>query len=238
MKTSGSSVGLKLISSALLLSAAGVAFAGGAVPAAPESHAIYAEVGGGFYHRNLQGNSVVGAKARNTDWDQGRIGGQVGLDVGYRFWKYLAGEVGYFWMQEQKTTFNKTTTYVTTSFAKGGNISFKSWAIYMAARANFEVALDWDVYAKLGVAYLRTDVDYRPNSSAAQEGSGSLWSPLFGVGISYEFSKNWSLGLDYAIFIGNTADNDPFFSNKLTSSSVHVPPLQRVTVNIGYSFEL
>lgn len=238
MKRVNFSVKSKIIGTTLLLSAAGIATAGSAVPATSDKHAIYAEIGGGFYHRNLEGNSVVGAKARNTDWTHGRMGWQAGFDVGYQFWKFLAGEIGYFWIQEQKTTFNKTTTYVNTSFAKGGSISFKSWAVYLAARANFEVALDWDIYAKLGVAYLRTDVDYRPSSSASQGGNGSLWSPLFGVGVSYEFSKDWSVGLDYAIFIGNAADKDPFYSNKLTSSSVHVPPLQRITVNVGYTFNI
>ena len=175
MKRKGFSVRSKIIGATLLLSAAGLASAGEALPATADKHVIYAEVGGGFYHRNLEGNSVVGAKASNTDWKQGRIGGQVGFDVGYQFWKFLAGEVGYFWMQEQKTTFNRATTYVNTSFAKGGDISFESWAVYLAARANFEVALDWDVYAKLGVAYLSTEVEYRPISSASQKGNGSLW---------------------------------------------------------------
>ena len=219
-----------------MFSAVGVVSAGEAISALPP--AVYAEIGGGGYYRNLRSDSVVGAQNRATHWAHGRMGWQAGGDIGYRFWKNIAGEAGFFWIQDQKMTFNSAVTYSGTSFARGAAINFKSWATYLAARANFEVFVDWSVYAKLGLAYVRTNVDYRPINSGTRTGSGSLWSPLFGVGLIYEMSKHWFAGLDYAIFIGNSANSDPYYSNRITGTGVHVPAFQRFTVNMGYLFEI
>jgi hypothetical protein len=229
MRTFFSSISSKIVGVVLLMSVVGAASAG---------PAVYAEIGGGGYFRDLKRNSVVGAQNKAASWDHGRMGWQAGFDAGYRFWKSVAGEVGFFWIQNQKLTYNSATTYSSMSFAKGGGINFQSWAMYLAGRFTVPVAVDWNVYAKLGLAFVRTSIDYTPTSSAAQSGSGSVWSPLFGLGFTYHFNQYWFVGVDYALFIGNSVTDDPYYSSKLASSSVHVPPLQRLTLNVGYLFEI
>jgi hypothetical protein len=229
-------VGFKIASLGLLLSMVSMALAGEATSVS--NPAVYVEVGGGAYYRNLRSDSVVGAENRVSSWDHGRMGWGAGFDAGYRFWKNIAGEAGFFWIQSQKMTFDSAVTYSGTSFARGADINFKSFAGYLAGRANFEIGVDWNIYGKLGLAYIRTHVDYRPISSGMQTGSGSLWSPLLGIGLTYEMSKHWFLGLDYSMFVGNSTNSDPHYANRITGTGVHVPTLQRITANIGYLFEI
>jgi hypothetical protein len=236
MKTFFSSLGVKMAAATVCVAAMGSVVAGEAV--SPTHPVLYAEVGAGGYYRNMRDDSVIGAQNKVSKWKQGRMGWQAGFDLGYRFWKDIAGEFGFFWIQNQKMTFRAAKTYGGVSFANGSTIELKSWAIYLAARADFEVALDWDIYGKLGLAYEHNRLDYRPLNSADQRGRGSLWSPLFGFGVVYHLSKHWFLGADYALIIGNSANDDPYYSSRLTGSDVHIPPLQRITVNVGYWFQI
>lgn len=218
------SMGKKMAAVALLASVVGTASAW---------PGIYGEIGGGGYYRDLKRDSVIGAQNKPTSWKHGRMGWQAGADVGYQFWKFFAAEVGYFWLQNQKMSYDSTTTYSGTSFPAGSEIEFKSWSVYAAARINVKILVDWSVYAKLGVAYINSHVDYRPKGAAAQSGSGSLWSPLVGVGLNYYITDYFFVGMDYAFFVGNSVKKDPFYASRLTGSDVHMPSLQRLTFNLG-----
>jgi hypothetical protein len=199
---------------------------------------LYAEVGGGGYYRNMRDDSVIGAQNKVTHWKEGRMGWQAGFDVGYRFWKTIAAEFGFFWLQNQKMIFNAPKTYSGVPFGTGSTIELKSWATYLAGRADFDIALDWGIYGKLGLAYVNNQLYYHPISAGNSQGSGSLWSPYFGFGVLYHLSQHWLLSLDYALIFGNNNNDDPYYSNRLSGSSVHIPSLQRLTLNVGYFFQI
>lgn len=200
--------------------------------------ALYVDAGLGGYSRDLRHNSVIGAQNRSNTWKHGRLGWQAGLDVGYQFKEAWAVEVGFFSIQDQKMTFDSAATYSGTSFAAGSNITFKTWGTYAVGRLTVPITVDWDVYAKLGLGYVRSKVTYSPLSSAATTGSGHVWTPVFGVGLNYLMGDHWAVGFDYAVFLGNSVRDDPYYSSQLAGSHVHVPSLQRITMNVGYLFEL
>ena len=200
--------------------------------------ALYVDVGLGGFSRDLRHNSVIGAQNRNTTWKHGRLGWQSGFDVGYQFKEALALEAGFFSQQDQKLTFDSVTSYSGTSFAAGSHINFKTWGGYAAGRLTVPVTVDWDVYAKLGLGYVHSKVAYQSGSSADETASGHAWTPMLGVGLNYLMGDHWAAGFDYAFFLGNSVNKDPYYAGQLTGSSVHVPPLQRMTVNLGYLFEL
>lgn len=228
-----------LVAVALMLTT-GVSLADSAVvePVSLTNPLLYAEIGGGGYYRNMRDDSVIGAQNKITEWKHGRMGWHAGFDMGYQFWKNIAAEFGFFWMQDQKMTFREAKTYGGVSFANGATIFEKSWALYLAGRATFEVGLDWDLYGKLGVAYAHNRFEYHPINTADLRASGSLWSPYLGVGLNYHLSKHWLLGMDYALIIGNSSNVDPYYSNRLTGSDVHVPSMQRLTINVGYELQI
>ena len=228
-----------------LLRQAAVMLAGlllGSVASAASNPAIYAELGVGGYYRDLTHNTVVGAQVQkaSTDvsWKHGRVGFQMSGDIGYRFWHNLSAEFGFFSYQNQELTFNSAYTYSGTAFSSDGTINFNSWGTYLAGKVEFQVDVDWLAYARLGVAYLRTKVSFNPISTSASTGSGHTWSPAMALGVSYAINPHWFTSFDYALYLGNGVKRDPYYAGNLSGNSIHVPPLQLFTLNVGYLFEI
>lgn len=201
----------------LLLGAAGIAsvavssaaLAGGPdVAPAPSYQAVYVEGNVGYAFQNWAG--IAGAVVTSN-----RRGGFTGgVDVGYQWSRYLAAELGWFWLPR----------------ARFGGIAgaprVTSWFAYLAAK--MMVPLPWvdnlDLFMKAGISWHRLSA--RLVGLAATAGTLNLWRPVFAVGLQYTFYQNWMANAQFMFVPGAVSFVNP------------VPHAYLLTVGLGYKFAI
>ena len=141
-----------------------------------------------------------GIAGTSSSVDNDKIGW--GLNLGYRFHRNWAGEIGY----REFGDFDYTT-----STPGGGNISgsYKANAWSLSGLYLFPIAgSNFTLYGKLGIA--RSDVNRDVNSQSpgltATGSNASRTGWLAGLGATYDFSRNWfaKVGWDHYDRIGDS----------------------------------
>jgi OOP family OmpA-OmpF porin len=118
-------------------------------------------------------------------------------------WKvYAGGKFNPYWgLEAGFTDFGKVN-------ASGGDT--KAWAAGLSLVGNLPIDR-FDLFAKLGGLYGRTDVHADP-STLFDTGHKSGWGWTYGVGADWNLSRNWAVRLDYdrykLDFVGGRQDLD------------------------------
>lgn len=217
----------------LVLSAAGVAsiamtsaFAGGVdqyqAPTVSDNTGLYIEGNLGYAQTNVRNGYFGDALYNGISYKNKNGGWTFGADVGYQFMRYLALEVGGFYLP----TF-KATGYT------GSSLKVKSWAGYGALKVIAPVTDQLDLFAKGGIGYMHVNASgtvwNTPESDGTVtglqgEGTVSNWDPMFAVGADYNFTNNLLVNATLTHFQGKS-------QNGLTFPSANL-----WTVGIGYKF--
>lgn len=84
----------------------------------------------------------------------------------------------------------------TASSAGNYDVKIELKAITADLMAHQHVHTNWDFFAKLGVAYWTTTLNYNDftNSGSADE---SKWGPHIGLGFNYKINDQWLLGVEW-----------------------------------------
>jgi opacity protein-like surface antigen len=149
-------------------------------------------------------------------------GGLAGrLAIGYQFNSNLAVELGYLQMSKLKSISPQAPNYLRTSLA------FRQNAIDVAAKGILPLNDKFNVYGKLGVAYLTNDTtisskSIKYNDNKALGLAQHNWAPEAGVGASYNVTPNAFIDTSWTHIqpLGKNRPNNVDF----------------VSVGIGYSF--
>jgi hypothetical protein len=127
-----------------------------------------------------------------------------GVDVGYRFSKHFAFEVGYLDLGEGTAKMVNTT-----GLDVRGDVRFAVRGETLGLVTLFPIGPKWETYGKLGVLF--QDVDFRLSGtqagvpftlSSSSKREGKLYLE---TGVSYRFDEHWkaSLGLTHLSDIGD-----------------------------------
>jgi len=135
----------------------------------------------------------------------------LGVFGGYQLNQYIAFEAAYLKLGEAKATYLETgveQTYI------GSMQGFE-----FSALASINLTKNFATFAKAG-----TFNWFGENNNSEISHTGYSWAPTAGVGLSYQFTKNWQARVEYQYFheLGNTT---------LGSSSSHL-----TTLGISYRF--
>lgn len=115
------------------------------------------------------------------------------LAIGYQFNPNLAVELGYLQLSKLKATTPHTPDY------PAGLITLKQNAIDVAAKGILPINDKFNVYGKLGVAYLTSEADYLNEDTGNNNdnwGGDNLgvakhqWAPEAGIGVSFNITPN------------------------------------------------
>ncbi len=127
-------------------------------------------------------------------------------DLGYQFFQYrkaiFAGELGYTQYHQSNET------------RPGVNIaSTEHFASYLALVGQYPIINNFNVLGKLGVAYSYAKKVFTGSGTSA---SASVYSPYYGVGVSYNVTRQAAIVLQWARARGNGSTG----STDLTSLGV------------------
>lgn len=155
-------------------------------------------IGGALGYGNIYQSQVLA----NEDGVTGGKGGLAGrIFGGYEFTQFLAAEMGY-----TKFSNNSVTAYVNTpAFGKlTGPQTIKSYAVDLVAKATLPLQDGFNLFGKLGAAYLNeqtTSNTVVSNSAGDVLGLGKNTYdrilPTFGLGLGYDLSKNVSTDVSW-----------------------------------------
>lgn len=76
------------------------------------------------------------------------------------------------------------------------DVKIKLKALSAAFVAHQNIHPKWEFFAKLGLAYWKTDLDYNDFTNSGS-GDKSKWGTLIGLGFNYKVADNWLLGLEW-----------------------------------------
>lgn len=152
------------------------------------------------------------------------------LAIGYQFNQNLAVEMGYLQLQQGKsgkiTVSDKNDPQ---NILAQGHITLNQAAIDIAAKGIVPLANNFNLYGKVGVAYLNTTIDLKgkikPTDQSEINGKVNLndlanikksqWAPEVAIGVSYDLTQNVSIDTSWTHIhtIGkNRAGNVDFFA--------------------------
>jgi OOP family OmpA-OmpF porin len=136
--------------------------------------------------------------------------------IGYQFDQNWAAEIGYDWMASKK--FNATDD-------KSGNwVKLNQSVIDIAGKGIYPLGNNFNVYGKLGVAYLTTRVkaqNWLPIGSTVNV-KEHVFAPEAAVGVSYDITQNVSV--------------DTSFNHIQTIGKNRPGNIDFMTVGVGYNF--
>lgn len=154
------------------------------------------------------------------------------LAIGYQFNQTLAIEMGYLQLGQKKSNFSgELTPKGLDPVNVNGSFKLSQYAIDLAAKGILPISDKFNVYGKLGVAYLTTTTKNIINSSASgiSIDNDSIptfakhkWAPEAAVGVSYDITPNVSVDTSWTHIqpMGNKRPGNIDF----------------VAVSIGYNF--
>ena len=76
------------------------------------------------------------------------------------------------------------------------DVNIKLKALTADLMAHQHVHPKWDFFAKLGVAYWKTDLSYNDFTNSGS-GDESKWGPHIGLGFNYKINDSWMLGVEW-----------------------------------------
>ena len=146
--------------------------------------------------------------------------------LGYQVDHHWAAEFGYNWHQDQKAEYYNA--------SKTDYYKLKKHSYYFAVKGMLPLDHEFSAYMLAGVAH--TDEKLKEtysDSTAPSEVKDTFWSPMAGLGISYDMGDGFHLNLQYE-FIGGLTQTD------LTDveHTVLGDSTQSVTIGVDYLFDM
>ena len=234
---------LLVVSAIAALGLSSVAFAGGlpeempTAPAAVSSDAgFYLGIAGGYgmtNWKNLEGLAVNGTKLYSISKDNGAVGRAF---LGYDLNRYFAVEFGYSYF------FNKPTMDLASGVtngpfgitASGTKFIKNTQAFDLMGKIKAPVVDNFDLYAKLGVNYLISNLDnvtISGNSSSIRN-----LNVAFGAGADYYITPNIIANIEWLRFNGKAK----FDFNTVTGGQAvdYQPNTDAFMVGLRYKFDM
>jgi hypothetical protein len=163
--------------------------------------------------------------------DNGGVAGR--LFIGYQFNHYLGAELGYSKFSDSNTSANGLAVaqvygysldQISASDSEYASVNFSTYAVDLVAKLTAPLSNNFDLYAKVGVAYLnqKGNVNEAYSESAQVLGvvvasggdaysfktSASGYYPTFGLGAAYEINKNLTADVSWMhIQVSNNNDD-------------------------------
>ncbi|OGT33968.1 MAG: hypothetical protein A3C44_07915 [Gammaproteobacteria bacterium RIFCSPHIGHO2_02_FULL_39_13] len=210
------------IVSAAALATSGMAAAGGST-VAYDHHSDSNSNPAGIYVAGDLGYGTVNAV--NSDYPVQPTSIKTGgfawdANAGYQFNRYLAIEAGYISFGQAKANYGTTGTL--TSALAGFDADVKGI---------LPISNQFDLFAKAGAVDMHESLSGEPQANKA---NGSAWTPMFGLGTSYNVNHNVALNLQ-DIYALKTS-----YSKTINgvSGTVHVPAGNAVLAGVSYKFSL
>jgi opacity protein-like surface antigen len=230
----------KLLVGAVLLGLSSAALASGAMPAAPEFNpGLYigaqagwalADEGNGFKDA---ANAIYDFGKKNglnssVDTEQGGFGGR--LFLGYMFMRNFGLEAGYTFLPDNK--------YDVQVNGLDQNAKFKSYVIDLMAKGVLPLDENWDLFAKLGVAYVHGEWDANSLGENFSNSNGQI-RPAYGLGIAYNFNSNFGIDLSYTGTYGtHRVDYNELLNAANVSDINPIPTTHLVAIGVTYKFDM
>lgn len=146
--------------------------------------------------------------------------------LGYQIDHHWALEFGYDWHQKQKAQYYNTTL---TDY-----YTLKSHNYYFAVKGMLPIDHEFSAYLLAGVA--RTSEKLRETYSTGAtptELKENFWSPMAGVGVSYDMGDGFHLNLQYEFVGGLTQTNLTDVEHTVLGDST-----QAITIGVDYLFDM
>jgi OOP family OmpA-OmpF porin len=134
---------------------------------------ILGQIGSGNTHAEATDAAALSIDGRIVF--TGRVAG------GYQFNQNLALEVGYTQFSDVK--------FSGVGGVPGQNVSLREKAVDFMAKPLLPLSNNFNVYAKLGLAYFKADGSTTVNGKSYL-GYSDSWDPAFGLGLSYDITPN------------------------------------------------
>jgi len=228
----------KLFTTASLVALSGVfasgAMAGGQEVILPTYSGIYLEVNLGYAHIDWR-NYALGIPnfggPLSTSISNTLGGFSAGANIGYQFNEYWAFEAGWYYLPKVRGT-----TPTPPSVSPFVDVKATAWFAYFAGKLMLPIYQDTYIFAKIGGAYRETRLSadaafLNPVTGQPLPIRGRYWVPLFGAGIQYYITPNWSLNAQYVRIPGYQRAIAATTRNRL-----NVPAANILTAGVGYKF--
>jgi len=237
----------------LILAAAGIAsvaataaMAGGpdvvAAPA-PDYSGVYIQ--GDLGYANLNYKDAYSDYFHYYDVDakfssNGTGGFTVGGALGYQFTRFLAAEVGAFYLPRVKGSAYSYNSLAGSESSSLGSFTINNWFLYMAGKLMAPVPWvdNLDIFFKAGVAYrearLSGCIEYNGYSVNKQTLNG--WVPMFATGLMYWLNDNLYLKFQY-MYVAHYRDCLGVTGHS-GGYDVEIPAAHLFLGGIGYKFAM
>lgn len=188
---------------------------------------FYLELNGGWFFRDLEKDSSLACPSGSytggvwscsgvLQWDHGRSGGVLGLDLGVRYNSVFALELGVWRPQNQQQNVVGTTSYQKVS----------TWLASALYRAQAGLGAQWFVTPKVGVVFAYHKITGFANGVSV-DAKTRAWRPAIGVGLLKQFSNHMAVSLN-ALYIAE--------GGKIPGYLFVYPSIQLLTLGVSYSF--
>lgn len=154
------------------------------------------------------------------------------LNGGYRMNEYVALNLDFSY-----TYTDARISYQELGVTNGAELDFSSYYITPGVHLIYPINQDFEVYGKLGVSIILTDIDYeeRTNNVATFSESIKDWdiAPTVGFGGQWNFGENWAATFEYTY--------TEFQIQPITTSDVNIDGIdyetQNILVGLRYNFK-
>jgi OmpA-OmpF porin, OOP family len=152
----------------------------------------------------LNGHSYTLTNVRASANDKYNLAGR--LFVGYQIDPTFAMELGYTQFGKVNSSASGTLNYSGNRYNENFHYSVQSKAIDLVGKAIYPVGNGFNVYGKLGAAYIMEKATYYSQFVTPADGTSSLKAhasankiyPTFGVGASYDITPNVAADVSYS----------------------------------------
>ncbi len=201
-----------------------------------DAHVGYTQVN----WRTFNGSGVMGISGASyfSPTDHGKGGVTGGVDTGYNFSKYIAGEAGWLYLPEVKGSGTGSGTAV--SFTSSQTAKVHSWLLYGAAKFSVPMVKNMQLFGKVGAAYRSLTYTVPSNSNTgfnAMTKAGGYWAPVFAAGMQYT-RNGWLLGFQYLHLPGNKHYNSGVAVDGavINGGPDSAPEVNMYTAYLGYQY--
>lgn len=196
----------------------------GMMTANAATNGIYVLGQAGYANTHMKDKIVTPLSSKGSGFSIPNTGFAGRLAIGYQFNPNIAVELGYLQLQKQKGTFKLAPT----SWYVPGTETLQQNAIDLVAKGILPISDKFNVYGKVGVAYLTSMITShfegqgKRNTNAAFNIAKHKLAPEVGLGVTYNVTNN--------IFVDTSWTHiQPLGKNRPNNIDV-------ASVGIGYSF--
>ncbi len=143
---------------------------------------LYVDINFGYARHNWSDTGTSHSFTGSYSTSNIKGGFTVGANVGYQLMKYFALEGGYFYLPQAKA-----------NAGSAGNVTIKSWFAYGAAKGILPINDRFNVFAKLGTAYVNGHFEGTTRLFGSFFSSGDFWQVLAGAGMQFYIIENLAL---------------------------------------------